>query len=248
MTSRELRQKIKLYFSSLFSRKMPYLIIGAPALSSTNSLLYTNMTLEQAAVYEPSTDYFIHKVHIKDAEFNAALHSVFPVITNTVMFIDLPCFLGMLNKHPTLDMSTFVMSFYGDNITLSSTDADTPESVVCGTVLSETQANDFYLLYNMPQPTQMDVKLNMLDYNDLTTEKFSLLRIKNKAGGADFCFVYLDGRTSVSSKEFISKQIDNTYKWYGVFDPTSRAGNIVYKFESADVDVSSTQPAMIWYL
>ena len=59
-TDKDYDANLKLLFSSLFARKMPYVIFAHA--NEDDAMIFTNISLDDIMLYEPSTDQYIHTV------------------------------------------------------------------------------------------------------------------------------------------------------------------------------------------
>lgn len=88
---------IKAIFSSLFARKMPYLILGN--FERVNTWYMTNISLDEVTIYSPSTEHVIHEIVFVDTEPLTMITSRFPLLNKMVGCIDVSKVCGAMNKY-----------------------------------------------------------------------------------------------------------------------------------------------------
>lgn len=254
----DFKKRMKLFFSSLFSRKMPFVVFGCPDYKD-NQLLYSNLPLDVVELYEPKAEYYLHKVTIHDSDFIADLYERFPLLQQGVVLLNMRDFLGLANKAKGLEQLCLVSRKDGNNVNiwlqlLGITDHPLQE-VLVGMIISVFQANLYNDLFSSgrvlvddpyEQPlTQNDIinsetcpvtYLSIYDHGFESYQPIRASRATVQEGSSFICF-----------KEYLknSKEPDYTFKLRS--GTNDRAAKLEFEFVSNDVSIISVQPAGRWY-
>lgn len=246
-TEKEFREKFKLIFSSLFARKMQYVVCGCPEFLDPKQLLFTNITPAEAEVYEPNVEHFIHLVVIKDEDFFNDLCEIFDIFKTTVFVFDITKLFAAFNKtktkltklHLKADNNNIMFEEYADGKLVNAT--------VCGRVISATLASDYFNIYKQGIIRSDELTTTMLALPEFT-DKYTVLEIVSELTNTKLTKAYiLDGKTIVSTKEFIKKfDKDGTLRF--VFSRYPNAIKLNSIFECPLLTAHSVQPSMLWWV
>lgn len=130
--TKEFLNKIKLLFSTLFNRTMPYVVIGNP--DKEDHFLFTSVDPDEIEILNPNPDVVIHDVIINDKNFQNDLYEKFPVLKNYILILFVRDFLSFINKNKNLDIEMFV---HEGHVYIRKNEKTEEENIQCGIVVSE---------------------------------------------------------------------------------------------------------------
>ena len=240
-------QKLKLYFTTLFARTMPKAIFGTPDLKD-NQILFSNIDLEEAELYTPDPEYFIHLVSLKDEDFVNDLYEQFPLLKKAIVLLFMDQFFAAVNKHDG-ELKQIQLIHKDDTVIVLVCTNGSMHGVTCGKVISSYQASrylDIFKSGTIDKETSVSVPLtNKISLDDKLTV-LDLGKLFNDSNDTYTCAL-LNNQSTISVKEFLKKaEIKNfTHAVLSIRQGSSVKLNIW--FSCPVLDVISTQPAVVWF-
>ena len=234
----------KLIFSSLFGRQMPYAILGCPQLKD-NEFIFTNVTIEEAEIYEANTEQYFHLVTFRNYPWLDVLFSQYPVLNNSVLFLDVRTFMSCLNKSvKTLHQSKLYL--VGQELLFDSDDVLMP----CGQLITSFLSEQYYAYHQagIPKETHYTEKLKIENY---LTEPVYFIPIsggdKKDNKSLKSKTMMLPGKNTICFKEFIPKAKPVHPELTLTCGGSKAALQTQLTFVSDEVDVISSHPNMRYY-
>jgi len=237
-------KKLKLLFSSLFSRKMPYVVFTHKDID--DKLLFTNISINDIMVYEPNTDQYMHSVLLKDPLFMEWIYATFPLLKEYKCIIDIRTFMAALNK--TKDAyNTATLSLGGSDICITTS----TNSVVCGQILDDETIEAYLRVFNGIDNTGLWTETKNLEPADIGKD-FNIIEVVidndtlyNKENLL-YRTILEPGKNVVSAAEFCKKS--NEPCFIKLMTRAHRSAiRIKYVCISDSVYVESICPAMFWF-
>lgn len=236
--------KFKLLFSSLFARKMNNAIFTKQQNDTeiSNNIIFTNISMDEAIIYEPNTKQFIHTVKLKDMEFVKWFFESFPVLKEHNCFLDIRKFMSTYNKikkdKAQLVETDGVLFMTGDKLNVECGYLITDDTVALydNILLGIDKHLDWAYLKDF-QPDVMKDNLQVMEVHveedsDMIDKKFKLYLSQ----GEDLPHV----------QEFYKKYKEPIYlKLLTLIN--NKALRVKYEMLSDFVDVVSVCPAMFWF-
>lgn len=235
----------KLIFSSLFSRKMPYVVIGCPTIN--DDMFFTNISIETIGVYYNDTESFIHKVELTDTNFKADFLHQFPLLVDHIVYLDIRKFLMSMNKFKG-DKYNFGLVLDNNIVSVVTYDENKKNvsKMECGQLISESEALDYLHVYESGLVPHEGSISHRIDESVLVDDNYNIIRL-NVSEDKKNNILLLTGKGIIAVKEFPKKAKLEDWSLELVYEDkqTTRLNAI---FTSTLVDVISVQPSMIWYL
>lgn len=252
-TEKQFKDKFKLLFSSLFARRMQHVICGCPQFKDPYQLLFTNISIEEAEVYEPNVEQFIHMIVIKDEEFFNDLCEIFDIFKTAVFVLDTQKFLVAFNKTKSSLDNLKLKVDHDNNVVFEEHDKKTINSTVCGRVISASLASDYFNIYVSGKIFIENEKCRWFEMaieepSEFKIDKYTALDIKsNTAPDTIITKAFLiDGMSTVSTKEFMKKTNDVNMSF--ICEQLPNAIKLNAFIDCPLVSVHSVQPAMLWWI
>lgn len=240
-------QKLKLYFSTVFSRTMTRAIFGTPNLGD-NQILFSNITLQEAELYSPDPEYFIHLVTIKDTEFLEDLFEQFPLFKQGIVLLYVDKFFSGLNKN-TGSLSDIKLFNKNNKIFLSVLIDRVSEEYECGEIISEYQAMRYYDVFNSGVINRSTAAMSPLENKIADTDKLTILdlgKLFNDFSGTYTCAL-LNNRSTIAIKNFVKNSKVGLYTHTVLATREKDAVRLNILFSCPIIEVVSTQPAVVWF-
>ena len=240
-------QKLKLYFSTLFARSMPKAIFGTPDLDD-NQILFSNIDLNEAELYTPDPEYFIHLVSIKDTDFLMDLFEQFPLLKRAIVLLYMDAFLAAINKHND-DVNKIQLASINDTIIVKVLIDGKETSIDCGKIISSYQASRYIDIFesgsinkntavstSIENKISLDDKLTILDFGKL----FNL-------SDNHYTCALVNNQSTISVKEFLKKANVHQYTHTVMAVREGDTARLNVRFCCEYLDVLSVQPAVVWF-
>lgn len=240
---------LRLLFSSLFARRMDYLILGYDA----DTWFQTNISPEAIQTYQPDAEYVIHKIEFNSPEMKEVILNLLPVLRDKLICLDLSKFLRYFNKKPK-DLNLSVK----DNL-LCSDDAGT--EIICGRLISRFDV-DMYHQFFQPNDrvnlaASMDAKAMTFPIDSKLIEKSDVVfhQIFDKPTGSlqeihPIRIPLYDGFNMVSINEYCKKRIAIKPLEFTLVASAWQENDAVLVaiiYEDEDIKVVSIQPGLLWF-
>lgn len=238
---------IKRYFSSLFARKMTYLITT----TVPRTVVYTTIDPENISVYTQDFDNVIHVVTFDEAVVKA-LMTKFPIFENTCACIELSKFTTQLNK---MKFANAYMEIKGHGVFLGehTEEGDKLCEEACGRLITELIANYYVEFRTRVEGYYQDSHVTMIDATKAEREGKAWYiwlhdrGIESLHAVKKVRFPYIDGFNGVSLFEFVKKLNADEYKlqirtWY-----EGSALRLIVQYEDNRVKIDSIQPDALWF-
>jgi hypothetical protein len=242
--------KLKLIFSTLFARKMPYAIFGLSDSQESTTIIFTNISLDEAIIYEPTSEQYVHMVSLKDIEFVTWLYNSFPILKQHKCILDIKKFLSVMNK---VKNENVVIELDGTSLVIIATKI----KEVCGTIVDDSIVNTYKNIFdgynktlpwdeinkehlNLLTDTEYKDDVNIMEvlinrYNIMINEESSLFRI-----------YATQGKDLPSIKECTKKSKEPCFVKL-LTQIGDKAIRVKYVFNSDFAYVESVCPSMFWF-
>lgn len=236
--------KLKLIFSSLFSRKMPYIVFGHT--DEDDTLLFTNIDLESALVSKFEADQYIHKTILKDKELLNWFYEIFPVLKKEKCILNVKTVLAVLNKQKN-DLSNITLTEKENVLLLNDGICDTE----CGTIIDDIIVDMYIDIFKGIFPNK-EWLLNKEMEGDVLSDKFSMTEVvvddSNDAYNTtlNYKVTVSPGNNIVATKEF-SKKAKTPCCVKLLIQQHNKAIRVKYVYNSDLVYVESVCPMMLWF-
>lgn len=246
LSDKDFLNRLKLYFSTLFARSMPKVVIGCPDLAD-NEFLYSNIKLEEMEYYEPDSSYYIHRVELCDSDFFNDLIERYPVFKTCTWMLYTDKLTSYINKHvgELKDIKIYVEDV---KIMISVNPKDSNEPLIgeIGELISEYTASQYLHVFNsaLVDPvssieTDLCGKMNIdLPYTILDVPHFTDRTCK--------AALILSG-SGVSMKEFPKKADLFQYTYSMLSSAEGKTVRVNTRFKCPLVNVTSVQPSIVWF-
>ena len=231
--------KFKLIFSALFSRKMTYALFGM--YDDRDTIMFTNISMDEAIIYEPKAAQYIHRVTLKDKTYVEWLYNLFPVLCEFPCIIDVNKLLLVLNKTGK-DYHGVVLAREDSTIVVSGKDA----MEVCGTVLDEHVASMYHAISKGAR-----LHDEWFETTELATDgslfKDSLVTVVMSLDDQEMYKVFgAQGLDMISVREYC-KKVDTPCSVKLLTQVNGKAVRVKYVYNSEHIYVESVCPAMLWF-
>ena len=234
----------KLIFSSLFGRQMPYVIIGCPKLKD-NQFIFTNVDTNEAEIYEANCEQYFHLVTIRNYPWLDILFSQYPVLQDSVLFLDVRTFMSCLNKSDK-SLNRSKLTLVGQELFFECDDILVP----CGLLITSFLSEQYYAYYEagIPKNVHYTEELKMENY---TTAPAYFIDIaggdKNDKASLKSKTMMLQGKNVICFKEYIPKAKPTHPVLKLTCGGTKAALQTSYTFVSDEIEVVSSHPNMRYY-
>lgn len=240
------KDKLKLIFSSLFARKMPYVIFNHTE-DLKDTLLFTNIPIESAIMYEKDADHYIHLVILRDEEFLNWFYDAFKIFRTVQHILDARKFLAALNKEKHVYENVKV-SVKNNEIILSGQTG----THVCGLIVDQDIVEAYTNMYR-----QASGVLEWKENKDLTEEELSQAftitdvevcddNIYNTKSISKYRVALLPGSDTISTKE-VAKITSAPCCVKLLTQLNNEALRVKYIYNSDIIYVESICPALLWF-
>lgn len=240
-------QKLKLYFATLFARSMPRAVFGVPDLQD-NQVLFSNIKLEEAELYTPDPQYFIHLVTVKDTEFVDDLFEQFPLLKQGIVLLYTDKFFSGINKNEG-ELKDIKLFNRDNKVFLSSIKNRVSVEYECGEIISSYQASRYFDIFksgsiNRNTSSSVTLKDRIAVENKITV--LDLGQLFDDFNGEYTCAL-LNNQSTIAVNDFLkNSKIDNyTHTVLTVREKDAARLNIW--FSCPVIEVVSTQPAVVWF-
>jgi len=240
--------QFKLYFTSLFARTMPKVIIGITLPGYRQfGYIFTNISPEEMDFYEPSPEHWIHNVTIHDILFLDELYKRFPCLEKATACLDTTALFSTINKHAG-EESEISMSLEKDHhfyIKVVQKDG-VPLIQTCGELITEYTACRYHDLYqhHLIDPSGASI-LSLKDRDDPPGVPYIIVDLPPVDGRPCKC-VLVTNKSTVSVKEFIKKSGVKDYAHDLISIPDRLTVRVNVRFTCPCITVVSVQPAIAW--
>lgn len=243
---------VKMFFSSLFARKMPYLILGN--VERINTWYMTNISLDEITIYSPNVDQAIHEIVFVDTEPLTMITSRFPVLTKMCGCINVADVCGAINRYKgrtplrmEVDDATKTVVMTGDDFRSTVGVLSSPEIVSTYTYIFDRHV-DRGKPSESPRELKFPVDLTSIDKNAITKVRVN----------SDFCdslkaiwsvnIPLKDGFNMVSIYEYWRKaKQENARMDVCVCQNTGKTICTLCRYVDDWIKVISIQPAALWF-
>lgn len=231
-------EKLKLLFSSLFARKMNYAVFR----KGGGSILFTNISMDEALLYEPNVEQYIHSVTIKDEAFSEWLYNEFPLLKDSNCLLDVRAFMTGVNKIKNGEIMLLedsgTISLIGDE-----------QQYECGTTVTDDTVNIYWSIFTGMNSGFEWKTFRQMDPSEVTGNLTVMdVRLNDSDGMISNTFkVYMSqGNDLPHMGEFAKKYKEPIYLEL-VTCTNNKAIKVKYQMMSDFVDVESVCPAMYWF-
>ena len=241
-------KKLKVYFATIFSRTMSKAVFGVPGLNQNQSL-FSNIGLQEAELYAPDPEYFVHLVTFKDEEWFNDLIELFPLFKDSIVLLQVDKFLTGVNKHKG-DVTQLHFVRRNTKVYIVYAPDSVEEESECGEIISSYQARRYYDIFEQgrvdlssvcktPFPKDIDDsgKPVVMNLGALFPDRNELL----------YNYVAYVGRSTIALTAFL-KTIDlHEYLHEVIASREKDTVKLNVAFTSLLIDVLSVQPALVWF-
>lgn len=236
--------KLRLYFSTIFARTMTKMVVGASP-DADNIFYMSNISLHDIMFYEPTPDYYIHKVELKDTEFLAELMERMPVFYTYIFVLYTDKFLSGIAKIMPGYLNDTKLEVVDGMLILTVKTKDGDHHVQCGEMLDIFTVQKYVDVFEASRIQQPGGHIDQLQQHIVKGALYTKLPIKCY-DNQGVC-VFKNNGGCISVKEFIPKIKPDHYELKLLADKDQNAFRINIEFKSDIVDVISEQIGIIWF-
>lgn len=226
-------KKTRILFSSLFSRKMPYAIFQ----KNKKEIIFTNISVDDALIYEPNSTQYIHKVTVKDEEYMKWLTGLIKYSKDYDVILDTRMFMNIINKTKKgnrIEFGTVCIDLvmYTDDV-----------SVQCGRLLDKSVSSIYETIFH-----QLDKYGQWEIVKDLTEKQYhpkEFNMVEVQVGDLIYKGIMELGKNVVSINE-LGRRMKDEYKLQLAIIKTNQSVFLKYIFENHVLYVESLCPALFY--
>lgn len=246
LSEKEFLNRLKLYFSTLFARSMTKVVIGCPDLAD-NEFIYSNIKLEEMEYYEPDSAYFIHRVELNDSEFFNDLVERYPVFKDTTWMLYTDKLTSFVNKHIGT-LNEMLITVDGINVIISVKVKDQEEPLVgeIGEIISEYMASQYLRVFNTALVDPVSAVETDLCGRISVDTPYTIIDVPHFTERTCKAALLLNG-SGVSMKEFPKKADLFQYTYSMLSNAEGTTVRVNTRFKCPQVNVTSVQPAIVWF-
>lgn len=243
-TAKDYDENLKLLFSSLFARKMPYVIFAHA--DEDDAMIFTNISLDDIMLYEPNTDKYIHTVLLKDRSFLDWIYETFPILKEHKCILDVRQFMTALNKSSD-KYSSAKLELCDNSITITTTNGTIP----CGSVIDDEIVTAYMKIFSGISSTGLWSESKKLSPSEVGKD-FSIIEVvlddSNVYNKENLLYktILEPGKNVPSVAEYCKKTKEPCFIKLMVNKQNS-AIRVKYVCISDSIYVESICPAMFWF-
>lgn len=239
---KELIKILKLYFSSLFARKLKFAIT-----TDQEYLIYTNFTKDDMRLEHFHPDHVVHFCFFKNKTLRDNIFNALSFLKQSNYFINTVDMLKFLNK---CKYECNILNDEFHNVILD----DGENKIVIANLISDYFLKFYYKLYLDIQDAKKceEYQILDLDYTKIDKSKVTPITIYDKKLDAlstikKITIPCIDGFSFVSVNEYYKK-----VKYQGKYTIHSFYNNrsffkVFFQFENDDINVYSYRPFMLYF-
>ena len=246
LSDKDFLNRLKLYFSTLFARSMPKVVIGCPDLAD-NEFLYSNIKLEEMEYYEPDSAYYIHRVELCDSDFFNDLVIRYPVFKDSTWMLYTDKLTSFINKHTgPLENIKIYVDGVSVNISVDTKESSEPLSGSIGELISEYTASQYLRVFNsaLVDPVSA-IETDLCGKISLDTP-YTIIDVPQFTERTCKAALILSG-SGVSMKEFPKKADLFQYTYNMLSSAEGTTVRVNTRFKCPLINVTSVQPAIVWF-
>ena len=237
--------KLKLYFSTLFSRSMPKMLMGATGLEQ-NQALFSNMSLEEVEHYTPDPKNYMHLVTFLDNDFVSDLFEKFPLLHKSIILIYCDAMLSAVNKNEGT-LNDLRLRYTGTTVYIDHIRNNTLTSTECGAIISDYHASRYMDIFTESLIDKGVTHIVPIEDKVNCDKQVNIVNLGNISGDGFVRLALLAGQSTVSYKTFMSKMKCDDYAIRAMAEQTGDIVRINFWFACPFVNVISSQPSVIWF-
>ncbi len=254
MDAKALKVTIKLMFSSLFARRMPYLLFE----EGSGTWYFTNVSPEELLVLVPNMTHVIHEVTFNNSEMKDSIVERFPILNRTGL-IDTRKINSLLNKSKTPDNlqirirpNTAILELYDTADTEGVYECEDVGVLLEPDLLAKYREHvEFYL--NRKQWTDDNrMATYVIDPAVMIRSGASMVTITNKPTDS-LSAIYVvnipirDGLNIISANEYVKKMKCPGKLDIAVCYDNGKALKAVTRYRDDNINVTSVQLCAMWF-
>lgn len=254
-TSKEQMAMWKMYMSSLFARRMPYLVTGFVS----GEWLYTDILPEHIQRNAVTSNSVLQFVRFNKQEIQEVICEAFPLFKEASVAVNIKTISGFINKFGIDKISLVLENNRLVKVKVAGKDDHVQlHDLECvGILLSQYELN-YYIRYYERFITRKSVQrytviLSPVDLNDLTAPKGSVNCVKIRTQSPETCerrwfnLPMIDGKDYPSIFEYFKKADVKSSIFNAELLWRQQCVEVVMAYSDENISVKSVSPRRLWY-
>lgn len=245
----------KLYMSSLFARRMPYLVTGF----LSGEWLYTDILPDHIQKNAVMSDSVLQYVTFKKQEIRDIICDAFPLLKEASVIVNIKTISGFINKFGIDKVSLVLENERAVRLKVAGKDDHVQlHDLECvGMLLSQYELNYYIKYYDRfitrKSMYEYAVVLSPVSLDELSAPKGSVncIKIKTKSPNANewrwFNLPMIDGKDYPSIYEYFKKADVKSPTFNAELLWRQQCVEVVMAYSDENVSVRSVSPRRLWY-